>query len=271
VVVHRAGVGTEYLETKSRLLEFTSALQFRYGSEEISQFLYAVTKMHRPRVILELGTGYGVSSFSMAQAVKENGFGHVWSVDSLKHFKSNPKKFQQAMAALRKTSLAHLSKIAPSKFLQAACRELKLNQQISFVRRNLNLKKIGHPSLSFFSRKVDLLYSDISHGPRSILSLLAGFLSKMSPASSIFVDSASTYWPSYLFLEQLVATLNSGVIPAELTEHHSSKGKSKILSRKYALIHLTYPGKGRTQNGTAWLKIQPADRRPYPLVHMRRG
>jgi len=257
------------IETKTRLMEFSAALEFRYGSGEISSFLYAIIKMHRPRVIVELGTGYGVSTFWMAQALKENGLGHIWSVDNLKNLTKSFEESDSEVVGLKKTSMSHLTRIAPSKFYKSASDVLGLTKYISFLKGNIHLKE-PHSFLSFpfSSKKVDLLFSDVSHEPDDILGVLAFFLPRMSIVSSIFIDSASTCWPSYFCLENVVAMLNSGSIPSTLEERLTSKQKSQILSRKYSLIHLTYKGNGATQNSTAWIKIEPKDARPYPVVEM---
>jgi hypothetical protein len=257
------------IETKTKLMEFSTALEFRYGSGEISSFLYAITKMHRPRVIVELGTGYGVSTFWMAQALKENKLGHIWSVDNLENLTKSFEESDTEFAGLKKTSLSHLTGIAPSKFYKSASDALGLAKYISFLKRNINLKEPRSLlSFPFSSRKVDLLFSDISHEPDDILGVFAFFLPRMSIASSIFIDSASTCWPSYFCVENVVAMLNSGSIPSTVEEWLSSKQKSQVLARKYSLIHLTYKGNGATQNSTAWIKIQPKDARPYPLAEM---
>jgi hypothetical protein len=257
------------IEAKTKLMEFSAALEFRYGSGEISSFLYSITKMHRPRVIIELGTGYGVSTFWMAQALKENGLGHIWSVDDLKNLTKSLEESDPYVAGLKKTSFSHLTGIAPSKFYKSASDALGLAKYISFLKGNIHLKEPRSLlSFPFSSKKVDLLFSDFSHEPDDILGVFAFFLPRMSIASSIFIDSASTCWPSYFCLENVVAMLNSGSIPDGVGGRLSSKQKSQILSRKYSLIHLTYKGNGSTQNSTAWIKIEPKDARPYPLAKM---
>jgi hypothetical protein len=256
----------------ARLLEFTNALHRRYGSEEIAAFLYAITRMHRPRVIVELGTGYGVTTFWLAQAARENGAGHVWSVDNLTHARRNPAKFRRAIGALRSTSLAHLSRLRPSQFHRAAASTLELARHITFLRRTVNLPAIRNlHAYPFAAKRIDLLFSDISHGPRDILGLCRTLLPSMADVSSLFIDSASTYWPSYRCLEQLMAMLNSGVLPDSLATRQSPRTVKRLLARRYSVIHLTYEGKGSIQNSTAWIKIEPKERRPYPRVAMRRG
>jgi len=48
---------------------------------EVGEFLYAFVKMIKPKRILETGTHLGVSSLYMAQALKENGAGHLVTLE----------------------------------------------------------------------------------------------------------------------------------------------------------------------------------------------
>jgi hypothetical protein len=105
------------------------------------------------------------------------------------------------------------------------------------------------------------------HGPADILALLGHFLPRMSPASSILIDSAPTLLPSYLLLEQLAAQLNAGHIPAALQEQCRVDLGPVMKNRRVVLVHLTEQ-KARDQNGTAWLKLEPIDLLPQPRTAM---
>lgn len=47
----------------------------------VSRFLYTMTKLVRPALVLETGTFIGYSTISMAQALEENGGGHIHTFD----------------------------------------------------------------------------------------------------------------------------------------------------------------------------------------------
>jgi predicted O-methyltransferase YrrM len=44
-------------------------------------FLYQCVRILRPRVIVQTGTAAGTSTMAMALAIRENGFGHVYTID----------------------------------------------------------------------------------------------------------------------------------------------------------------------------------------------
>ena len=65
----------------AELKRFTDRVGPIYGTEDWCMFLYALAKMHAPRHVLELGFGTGACALWLAQAVRENGVGHVYTVD----------------------------------------------------------------------------------------------------------------------------------------------------------------------------------------------
>ena len=69
-----------------RLLQFTQVFGPTYGTEDSTVFLYSIVKMQRPKTILEIGTGLGVCAFQMAMAVRENDYGHVYTLDNGDHW-----------------------------------------------------------------------------------------------------------------------------------------------------------------------------------------
>ena len=123
-------------------------------------------------------------------------------------------------------------------------------------------------------RPIDLLFSDYRHDVAGIINLFAAYFTRMNQVSSIFIDSASTFYPSYTFLENLVAMLNSGKVPQFLRPSPDKKDGPDLVElvsqRRFTLVHLTEPGK-KEQNSMAWLKIEPADIIPYPHVPQRSG
>jgi hypothetical protein len=97
---------------------------------------------------------------------------------------------------------------------------------------------------------------------------LGHFLPRMSLASSIFIDSVSTAWSSYLLLEQLVSQLNQGTIPMSLQSLCDADLRGVFQDRRITLVHLTET-KDRDQNSTSWLKLEPIDLQPHPRTRMR--
>jgi hypothetical protein len=94
----------------------------------------------------------------------------------------------------------------------------------------------------------------------------------MSENSYIFIDSASTYFPSYSILESTVEMLNTGRIPQTLGELVSIVDRDifeqKIRKSKFELTHII-ENKNRRQNSTVQLKIQPLDIMPQPRIGIR--
>ncbi len=143
-----------------------------------------------------------------------------------------------------------------------------VDSHLTFLHRAMDLADPQHfDGYPFAGAPIDLLFSDFRHGPADILSLLGHFLPRMAPASSILIDSAPTSWPSYLLLEQLVAQLDRGHIPAALQEHSRVDLGPVMKNRRIVLVHLT-EWKPRDQNSTAWLKIEPVDLFPQPRTAM---
>jgi hypothetical protein len=122
------------------------------------------------------------------------------------------------------------------------------------------------------SRPIDLLFSDFGHDPMRILAVLGAFLPHMAESSSIFIDSAPTLLASHLVLERVVDLFAQGKVPAMLLAGASPTRREALLSfaatRTVRLLPIV-ERKSRSQNGLAWLKIEPAGVLPSPLTRMR--
>ena len=260
-----------------------------YGSEDQALFLYSLVKMYRPRSVVELGTGLAVSSFWIAQALRENGEGQILSVDDGSHWQKEAVEtvsgpFAELLGRLSEhDSFASIFPrgVAPQYFdwLKGLTKELELVPYVKFVNESLDLSSLAPKSnarlLSLLQAdQIDLLYSDFSHGPQAVLALLSQFLPHMAPSSSILIDSASTAWPSYFVLEQTVAQLNNSKVPAALLVGADPERRARMMeivaTSKFTLLHMV-ERKDRSQNGLAWLKIEPVNVVPYPLSAMRNG
>jgi Methyltransferase domain len=260
-----------------------------YGSEDQALFLYSLIKMYGPRTVVELGTGLGVSTFWIAQALRENGSGHLLSLDDGSHWNAgavDKLTFEFAALLRRLGSHAAFAHLFPpgrvpnyADFLRELSRLFELETYVSFAQERLELTTlVPQPNLPWLTKlqgsEIDLLYSDFSHGPHDVLALLSQFLPHMASSSSILIDSASTLWLSYFVLEQTIAQMNAGKVPAGLLVDVSAERREKILTlvatRRFTLMHMV-ERKDREQNGLAWIKIEPVNVVPYPLTAMRHG
>ncbi|MEQ9814923.1 MAG: class I SAM-dependent methyltransferase [Azospirillaceae bacterium] len=240
------------------LLAYTRAVGAVYGTEDLGPFLYALARMQRPRRILDLGTGLGTTAFWLALACRENGQGSVLTFDDGSHW-VNTARSTEVRPFLERPDEPF------GAFIARQARRLGVDQPLRLVEARL-------PPFPTIERPIDLLLADFAHGPADIVALLAHFLPQMAPAASLFIDSASTYLPSYLLLEQLVGLFNRGQVPAVMLEGLDETGQRHlervVATRRFILVHLTEV-KDRAQNSTAWLKIEPIDLLPHPRTAMR--
>ena len=86
---HISASGLKYPTVQSRkslvmyqdILKYTKTVD-HYNTHDFSVFLYSLIKMQKPKCVLELGTGFGVTAFLAAQACKENNKGKVITIDN---------------------------------------------------------------------------------------------------------------------------------------------------------------------------------------------
>ncbi len=286
------------------LLDWTRLFGELYGTEDQALLFYSLVKMQRPENILELGTGFGVTAFWMAQALKENRAGRVWSVDNGEHWEQMVQQFGAATpspllemvervrshpkfgplffpeATDRRAQPGSLGRIAGYwNWLEGASSMMELTQHLTLLRGSfLTGKEIGvspeiYPYMrGVLEKPIDILFADVEHSIQSVLGVLSQFLPYMAESSSIFMDSAATWLPSYLTLEQTVQQLNHGKVPPIFLTGTNRKQKARVIeliaTRRFTLIPLIEQ-KHRWQNGLIWIKIEPINIMPYPLTAMR--
>ncbi len=262
-------------ENMSLLLRFRDAVGHIHGSEDLCILLYSLVKREKPKVILELGTGLGVTAAWIGRALAENGVGHLWTTDdgrfqdsflpqALQHLREIP---EFADAAVANEDLAG--------FLRILFQLTGVTKQVSCLDKTIDLNRgIDDliPDEVRAGQKIDMLFSDYAHAPGDILDLLGLVLPHMAEYSSIFIDSASTYLLSYFMLEQVVDQLNAGKLPHRLTQGRSFEQRQYLLQmiseRRFQLVHL-FEDKDRAQNSTTWLRLAPVQWSPPPTARVR--
>jgi hypothetical protein len=250
------------LDRRGALLALNDAVGHVFGSEHTSLLLHTLARMHRPNVIIELGTGLGITSLWLAEAARLNNVGHVWSVDDHELQAKRADLFQGIAFALG------LEPSAGDIYSQSA-EELDLASWVTFTKANIDLKNI-----SWLERvtvePIDMLFSDFNHGPGAILDLFANLLPRMSPTSSLFIDSAPTHFTSFLLLNEVLRHIQKGRVPEMLESRSSDAQRLRLFVKRcrFELVHLTERN-DRAQNSMAWLRISPHDLRPHPMARMR--
>ena len=257
------------MDHRGSLELFVDAAGDVFGTEDFSLFLQSFVRMQMPEVIVELGTGLAVSAISMALAVKRNGKGHVWTIDSGDYFVSHQSRVEEVCSKLNLDGLRTIGGVLSGTFYKVLAGHFEVESYVTFIKSKIVLGELDHfDAYPFATQRIDLLFSDFVHDPFAVIALLGHFLPRMSPSSSIFIDSASTLWPSYLLLENLVAQWNMGRVPKSLQDACLSDLSELSRTTRLVLVHIT-ERKDRSQNSTTWIKLEPNDFIPHPRTRMR--
>jgi predicted O-methyltransferase YrrM len=235
--------------------KFSDKVGHYYGTEDFSIYLYSIIKMMKPKTVLELGTGLGISTLWAAIALEENKNGTIHTIDDGSDW-SNFK--------VQKFFFENYYRDSYHEYISNLISTFQFNDVIHFHHEKIN-------EASEFDN-LDIIFSDYSHSPYSVINLIAKFLPKMKEDSYIFIDSASTYYSSFHTLEAIVDNFNRGKIPKTLFELISpddlEKFYSKVMNSKFELTHII-ENKNRNQNSTAQIKISPIDIMPSPRINIR--
>lgn len=262
----------------SKLLELRNSLGFVYGSEETALLFYALIRRERPVNLVEFGSGLGVTALWMAQAVKENGEGHVWTLDDGSQWR-DPQQMGAALNALAQhaPSFVTLSAERPdyATFMRRLAEETGLRDHMTFLLSHVDMTKeedFHAGALPFLTQPIDFLFLDINRTPDEILDSLCLLLPHLAECASIFIDSASTSVAGYLFLEKLVDQLNHAKVPRRFLRAKSPERRQALIElvaqRRFTLVHLVERLK-RAQNSTAWIRMEPVDYLPHPKTLMK--
>src|SRR5438093_1278155 len=105
-------------DDRARLLVLTDLIGAVFGTEHFCLFLYALVRMSVPKLIVELGTGLGISAFWLGLASKENGVGHVWTLDDLNLFTNYGDLLDTLLVHLEEVGFGTLRGSTPSEYFQ---------------------------------------------------------------------------------------------------------------------------------------------------------
>ncbi|PPU94881.1 class I SAM-dependent methyltransferase [Xanthomonas albilineans] len=245
-----------------QLLRIREEMGWLYGSEDLCVLLYSLVKREKPAMVVELGTGLGVSTAWIAAAMKEAGRGVLHTYDNGSHYISEPsKKFLSGLSEPL-NSFANLRDGLDgfNAFIGSLLSWVGAEEHVVVHLGDIAMGEVA--SDDAFQSGVDMVFSDFNHSPESIQALLGAFLPVMRETSSIFIDSASTHRLSYLALEKIVEHLNQGRLPAGLTKGLDELGvqhlETRVRRSSFRLMHLTETS-DRAQNSTAWVRIEPID------------
>ncbi|GFZ97800.1 class I SAM-dependent methyltransferase [Dyella caseinilytica] len=232
-----------------------------YGSDDLCMLMYSFVKREKPKVVVELGTGLGVTAAWIAAAMRENGFGRLYTYDNGGDFRFRDVK--TFLSGLRDplNNLAELGSDAGYvDFLNALFQGADLAGCISLGFGEIDLNDVSYVEKMLDGSSVDMLFSDFSHSPEVICGVMGSFLPLMSKTSSIFIDSASTYVPSFLAIERLVDFMNCQKLPevilSKLDLDKLNIVRNLISNSFFRLIHLV-ENRDRAQNSTALIRIEP--------------
>ena len=236
----------------AQLKQFSDNVGTIYGTEDFSIYLYSLIKMKRPQSVVELGTGVGSVALWCGLALQENNQGKIYTVDDGSDW------INLAPVADR---FGVLYNSCYKDYVSNLVDYFQLVDYVVPIHKNINMMDVSN---------VDILFSDFAHSPFDITKLLSQYLPRMSECSTIFIDSASTLYPSYLMLENIVRNLNEGIIPRSLLELCSEVNKLEhiVKTSTFKIDHII-ENKNRDQNSTTKIDIFPKDIFPYPRVNMR--
>jgi predicted O-methyltransferase YrrM len=243
-----------------------------YGSEDLCMLLYNMVRREQPQVVVELGTGLGVTTAWIASALKEVGAGCIYSFDNGSHFQDASVKAFLSQLTDKLHELARLSETGSYEdCMRWIFDRVDVADRIKLIKSDIDFNAQTMESVTQ-GRKIDLLFSDFNHAPKTIIQLLGAYLPHMNTTSAIYIDSASTHLPSHWMLENLVQMLNAKRIPATL-RHGLDRAQSAALQDlvvqcHFQLVHLVEKAP-RSQNSTAWIRIGPDDLFPAHATHVR--
>jgi len=113
-----------------------------YETADFAFYFYGLIKMINPKVIIELGTGYGATAFLAAQACKERANGKVISYDDGSQWQEN---------------------FDYENFMKDKILEFNLSAHLDFRKKTLDLLKFDELS---DLKEVNVIFNDINAQPK---------------------------------------------------------------------------------------------------------
>lgn len=240
-------------DARFELFDYAQRAGQMFGVEDLAIFLYALVKMHKPKLIVELGSGSGACSLLCARAMAENGVGKIVSFDNGAQWRKIRSDSRLLPYGLDITGTYR-------QFLDSLAQHFSVSAQVEYTESHFP----PFPEVE----NIDLLFVDYRDGLEVISSVLAHFMLRMSPNASIFYDGGSSSTKSFLFLEKLMQDFNNNKFPEAIRRHVSAGDNDAWLrflhTRRFTLMHLTR--QRRTQNSTSWIRLEPVDYMPYPVL-----
>lgn len=248
-------------ERFAELKRYTDRIGSIYGTEDFSVYLYSVIKMMKPKTVVELGTGLGSTMLWAGLALDENGDGKVYTVD-------DGSEWHRLKTASDQIGDHYEEEYAD--FVNGLIRRYRLQDRVEFLNKTIDVVGVND---------IDIVFSDFAHGVFDVTKLLVDYIPKMNDHAKIYIDSASTHYPSYMALNRIVDILNSGKMPrvfrdAMGSERHLEsrynleKLKRKIEDSEFRIDHII-ENKDRNQNSTCCITMSPIDVFPYPRKNIR--
>lgn len=239
-----------------------------YGSENTSLLLYTIVKYNKPEVVLELGTGLGVSTLMIAQAIKENGRGIVITIDDDSHENEHFHNLDELVKGEELEFLKFKSTLKETLSLQNMAESLELSEFIRIVKTNMDFEgQILNVTDDWQlpGQKIDLVFSDFSHGPEECQKILLGLLPFLNYESELLIDSASSNISSLYALEKLVEGLEKGKIPRAIQMIKNGELRKRIIEscqcRNFSMSHFFQKGRDE-QNSTLRINLSLPDYLP---------
>jgi hypothetical protein len=218
-----------------KLLEYVNSTHSKYITGDFSHYLYGFIKMMKPKVVVEFGTGYGTTAFLTAQALKENIYGQLYTIDDGSFWKET---------------------VDYNTFINDKIIEFGLDVNLNFYNKTLDFK-----SFEPFNdiANIDILFNDIDCNPEYIVYTLAWLMPKVREDKPcyFFIDGAATYWPAYSMLEMLIKSLNEKNIPKKMLDFFGDDEELHKLMRNkvFTLVHFK-KDEDSAQNGFSMIKIE---------------
>lgn len=218
-----------------KLMDYVQSTHSKYITGDFSHYLYGFVKMINPSVVVEFGTGYGTTAFLTAQALKENIYGQLHTIDDGSFWNES---------------------VDYNTFINEKVKEFELDVNLNFYPQSLDFTTF-EPFNEL--KNIEVLFNDIDCNPEYIVNTLAWLMPRMHKDKPcyFFIDGASTYWPAYSMLEMLIKSLNEKNIPKKMLDFFGDDDELHRLMRNkvFTLVHFR-KDEDSAQNGFSMIKIE---------------